>query len=157
MLDYFRKNQITTLTAITILGALYLVWFYKIDGIYMNKPLILHHDPMSIPLEKNVYKEGEMVRMKVSFCKTRSASSVTQWSLVDGRVTFFPTISRELPVGCYPRNEKDTVFLDLHAVPVGEYKSGERLYFEGANTLTLTGGREVRYNYRTESFTIEKP
>lgn len=149
------KNIYSTLTLLTIVGACFLFLYYKIDGIYMNQPIVHFYDTQNIPLEKTEYREGEMVRMKVSFCKTRETSAVTQWALVDGRITFFEKKgSRGLPIGCYP--EKGTTLIDIHAIPKDMYYIGEKLHFEGVTVSTISGGREIRKSYRTQEFTIIK-
>ena len=92
-----------------------------------------------------------MVSIKVSFCKTRPAISITSWAIVDGRIIFLPaTTNRNLPVGCY----FDKV-VDLAVIPNDEHLTGHMVHFEGASTVLLSQGREVKYNYKTTSFMIK--
>jgi hypothetical protein len=150
MKKYIKENPMTFLTIITIFCSLYLIWFYYIDGIYINKTFTFDYDIQNIPTEYNQYKLGDMVRLKVSFCKNRPSSSYLNWSIVDGRVMFFPkTEIHELPVGCYKNK-----IIDLYEIPYADYLKNDTIHFEGIGTVLLSSGREVKYNYRTQNFKI---
>jgi len=150
-----KENAITLLVALTLIGAAYLFWFYKIDGQLSNRPIDFNTNPVSIELEKEEYRPGEMVRGRVSFCKTRPAVAAIQWSLSNGQLINFPAkFSSSLPVGCYPSFAGGTAAFDIERVPEEPNLVGHVVQFEGSLTVTISGGRTVDYSLRTQRFTV---
>lgn len=155
MTKVIKQNPMTTLVMLTTAGLLYLLWFYNIDGIYTNPPLTFKHDPLNIQTEKDVYNVGEVIRIKVNFCKRREGLGETRWSLIDGKILYIPTSGpRELPIGCYPK-QGDYTLVDAVTIPLDYSLLGHKVHFEGVGTIYLSGGREVRYTYKTTEFIIK--
>lgn len=153
---HIKKYPMTSLLFGVVFGLLFLIWFYFIDGVLIRQPLKFNYDIQNIPVEKSEYRRGEMVKIKVNFCKTRYAEAKIQWSLVDGQLIFFPEKSpqNELPKGCYPNNPEAVTLVDVEAVPNMSSLVGHEVRFEGVGTIILSGGREVKYSYRTETFRV---
>lgn len=155
MTKIIKQNPITTLLFITIAGLLYLLWFYNVDGVYLNPPLTFKHDPLNIRVEKSVYHAGDTIRVKVNFCKRREGLGETRWSIIDGKIIYIPSEGpRELPVGCYPK-QGETTLVDAVKIPIDYSLLGHKVHLEGVGTIYLSGGRQVRYTYKTEEFLIK--
>lgn len=153
---HIKKNPMTSLVFATAFGILFLVWYYTIDGQVIRQPLKFNYDIQNIAVEKSEYRRGEMVRIKVNFCKTRYAEAKVQWSLVDGRLTFFPekVPMSELPKGCYPNDPNGYTLVEVEAIPNDPALVDHEVRFEGVGTITLSGNREVKYSYKTETFRV---
>lgn len=163
MTKVIKQNPMTTLVMTTAMGLLYLLWFYNIDGVYMNPPITFKHDPLNIKTEKEVYKVGETIRIHVNFCKMRAGLGETRWSIIDGKIIDLPSNGlRELPVGCYPKDQATTTLVDVVKIPLDYSLLGHKVHLEGVHkvhlegvgTVYLSGGREIRYTYKTTDFEI---
>lgn len=150
-----HKHLFELNSAVISLGVLFLVWFYLLDGVYINRPItyIRGVNPESLALVSDVYEVGETPQYYTSFCKNRAASVAIEWSLIDGqRVLYGPTEPRSLPVGCYPFNG-GFLITDLKRIP--EYIEPTcDAYFVGDGRVTISGGRVIEYKYRTQKFCI---
>lgn len=155
MTKVIRQNPMTTLVITTAVGLLYLLWFYNVDGVYMNPPITFNHDTLNIKTEKEVYKVGETIRIHVNFCKRRAGLGETRWSIIDGKITYLPSDGlKELPIGCYPKNKDATTLVDVVKIPLEYSLIGHKVHLEGVGTVYLSGGREIRYTYKTTEFEI---
>lgn len=155
MTKIIKQNPMTTLVMTTAVGLLYLLWFYNIDGVYMNPPITFKHDPLNIKTEKEVYKVGETIRIHVNFCKRRSGLGETRWSIIGGKIIYLPSNGlKELPVGCYPKGQSTTTLVDVVKIPLDYSPIGYKVHLEGVGTVHLSGGREIRYTYKTTEFEV---
>lgn len=150
-----KNHPITLLVYFIIIGSISLVWYYKIDGVLFNKPLEFHFDTQNVQVEKSEYRIGEMVRIKVNFCKLRNAETVFQWAMVDGRMIFFAEKNaKNLPIGCYPEDPDRYILSDVEMIPNEKDLIGDTVRFESTITVTISGDRVIKYKYRTEDFKI---
>ena len=142
--------------AIILLGGALLSWYYFIDGKITNPPLTYPNtDIMNFQLDKEVYKVGDTPYLYVDFCKTRNARGTTEWTLVDGqKVQFSPSEPREIAIGCYPQSSGGKLVVPLKKIPLFIEDTCDA-YFTGVGRVELSGGREVIYNYRTETFCVD--
>ena len=139
----------------TLLSACFLFYYYFLDGKYVNKPLVFAIDTQNMQLTKTAYKRGEVVEGFSSVCKTRKASGSTQWTLSNGELTIFPAkeLNDELPIGCYPDDRDELIIFPIRAIP-DDAKIGHDAFFVGVSNVTISGGRVIPHEYRTETFKI---
>lgn len=150
-----KHHPITTLIFFIIFGTMYLLWYYQIDGVLFNKPLEFHFDTQNVQVEKSEYHIGEMVRIKVNFCKLREAETTFQWAMVDGRMIFYaPKNAKNLPVGCYPEDQDRYILSDVEMIPNEKDLIGDTVRFESTIKVEISGNRIMTYHYRTENFKI---
>lgn len=146
---------VASLIAIIILGGGFLVWHYKIDGIYVNQ-VIQYRDgvnPLALQTVQKEYKRGEMVSFLTNFCKTREATATIQWTLANDRLIFYaPSDPREAPIDCYPSDQHDRIEREIFKVPA-DAKYGEH-YFTAVLTHVLPDGRIIKSYLKTEPFTV---
>lgn len=155
-MKYFtEKNMLIVSLFIICTGIPFLIWFYSIDGIYLNKPMIYTQgvNPLELKLTKKEYKRGEMVQFYTSYCKPRESKAQIQWSLINEMVIFYsPGEWTELPIGCYPAKQNYLLVQDLKEVPqrasLGKHK------FTGIITRELPGGRIIKQEIGTEEFQV---
>lgn len=154
---FSEHNILVALTTISIVGSLFLYYWYNVDGIVMDRVIKYTQgvDPQNLILEKKEYKRGEMVRYYSSFCKTREAYSIVQWSLANNTITIFsPSDRLAMPLGCYPAKQNELFLADLKEIPQST-SLGDH-YFTAVVTRHLSGGRTVTENLKTEEFNIIK-
>lgn len=147
----FKTNLI-----IILIGVPLLFWYYFIDGVYINQPIV-HADYIDInnfQIEKDTYNVGETPVMLTAFCKNRQSSGIIEWTLIDGqKVSYGPSEPREIPEGCYPNNASGYVRSPIERIPTYIENTCDA-YFVGVVTRTISGGRKVKEYYKTEKFCI---
>ncbi len=146
---------VAVMLAIIIIGGGFLVWHYKVDGVYVNRVLEFRDgvDPLNLQLVQKDYRRGEMVQFLTNVCKTRDAKAITQWTLANDRLIFFaPSEAKEFPIRCYPEEEKNRIAVEIQQVPL-DAKYGEH-YFVAVSTQILPDGRIRKQYYKTEPFRV---
>lgn len=149
-----EKAFVVLCVLIIVFGGSFLYYYHVLDGHSINRVLKFTNgtDPASLKVLKKEYRRNEMVEYTSSFCKTRDAVAVIQWTLANERLTFFtPSDPINIPVGCYP-SPGETLTRDLQLVP-SDAKYGTH-YFVGVTIHTLPDGRTRTQNYRTETFEV---
>lgn len=140
---------------ICVVGGAFLVWYYWIDGVYLNRVLDFKNgvDPMHLELVNTKYKPGMTPQFFMAYCKTRDAVATTRWTLVnehphydDGKQTI-----AEIPVGCYPLDGGKQVG-NTKPIP-GETPPGE-YHYVGVTNHVLPDGRVRKQYLETEEFTV---
>ena len=150
--QFIKRNVMTILSIFSIVGGMYLYWFYSLDGVYFRKPIIFYYDTQNIKTDKDVYSLGETVYINVSFCKVRETYSSISWVLIDGRITQYSPKSGQLPVGCYFNTK-----YPIAEIPIANYLIGDTVHFEGDQTTFLDrreDGRIIRMHFKTKDFKI---
>jgi hypothetical protein len=152
-----RRKLLALDVAVIIIGGLFLVWFYCIDGIYIDKPIVFIHNvnPEQLQLTKHVYHPGDTVSYYTAFCKTRNAVPAVQWTMADGTLTLYPPHtgnSSGLPTGCYPQ-EGTTTATAIEKIPVDHEPTCDA-YFKGVVDIDIGGGRVVTHVLQTQKFCI---
>lgn len=141
---------------VIVFGGLFLIVYYKIDGQIINRPIefINGVDPTNFKLDKKVYKSGETPELLTAFCKTRQAKGTVEWSLIDGqKVLYGEREGRNIPEGCYPQKGE---FVSAPIEPIPSYiRDTCDAYFVGNGIITISGGRQVYYKYKTENFCVK--
>ena len=154
MKKLIKQNIMTLLAIFSVIGCIYLYWFYNLDGVYFRKPVIFYYDTQNIPTDKPVYSLGETVYINVSFCKKRDTYSSMTWTLIDGRITqYSPKVGR-LPLGCHY-----DIKYPIAELPVANYLIGDTVHFEGDQTIYLDereDGRIIRVHFKTKDFKIKE-
>lgn len=123
-----------------------LAYFYFIDGAF--KPEI---NISSLTTVKSVYQRGEMVQMKISFCKDKSLPASFQWTLFDDDVPPITYNKRESPglaKGCSTDVVRNIEIIPKYVVP-GQY------HFENRVSYQLNPVKSVEYVIKTNTFTIQ--
>lgn len=149
----YRKIFIANLVFI-ILGGLFLIWYYGIDGHLIREPITFTRDTniSNLQLEKETYNVKETPNFFLSYCKNRKSELTIEWTLIDGqRVMFSEKEAGNTPEGCYPARDKITE--PIERIPVFILDTCDA-YFIGTLTAKLQGGREIEYVMKTERFCI---
>lgn len=153
-----QKLEIRTVLAlilIIVIGGGFLTWYYKIDGVYVDRVLEFRDgvNPLKLQTTQKEYRRGEMVAFLTNFCKTRDAKGAIQWTLANDRLIFFaPSDFAEAPISCYPTDVHDRIAKDIFPVPL-DAKYGEH-YFTAVITHVLPDGRIRKEYLKTEPFTV---
>lgn len=138
-----------------LLAGIYLLWFFFVDGVYMNRPVTYIHDvnPLDLKLEYTTYHDGDGVRGYTAFCKNREASGTTEWVLSDTLITIFSTEpTKNIPVGCYPETGTTELF-DIETIPRNT-PPGCDYFFTAAVQRNIGYGRIITQDLRTEDFCV---
>lgn len=149
------KFFIPNLTVI-IVGGIFLIWYYFIDGKLFDKPITYINgvDPMNYQVDKDTYTVGETPNILTAFCKNREAQGSIEWTLIDGqKVGYARKEPREIPVGCYPSKEGGLIESPVEKIPLYIEPTCDA-HFVGVVHRELPGGREVVENVKTEKFCV---
>lgn len=107
-----------------------------------------------MPVDKNVYHPGDMVRVRFMFQKQRPAVGMIKWYLKDhGSDFLYRERTAAAPVGIYDVWTDAEVIPDTPALQPGKY------HLEGTITYPLPTWffrRNLIYQLRTECFNIER-
>jgi len=147
----FTLNLIIIFTAIPFLG-----WFYYVDGVYFNQPVVYRNGYVNEPLEltKKDWKRGETVTYYSSFCKNRDARASIIWALSNDTMTLFPErAGLALGKGCYPQDPNGRVILTIETIPPTAV-NGCTHYFTGYIERDIGGGRILKDKVKTEKFCV---
>lgn len=143
---------------ISIIGGAFLIWYYFIDGIYVNKVFEYRDgvDPTNYQLEFKEYRVGDTPRYITSFCKRRNAVPTVTWALANDVLTIYPprTAEKGAPLGCYPEGQ-GFLYLPIEKIPETA-KLGCDHYFLGSVVRDYGGGRTIEQPFKTENFCIIK-
>lgn len=142
---------------IILVGGGFLVWYYAIDGVYVRQVIEYDHsiDQYNMPTVKDTYAPGELVEIKVAFCKTRRAIGFAQWTLANQQLTVFAQKGgKELPLGCYPSGDQEYHIVAVEKIP--ENASEGEHQFSAVITHVLPGDRERKLYIATQKFNVVK-
>lgn len=134
------------ISAVVLLGT----YWYFIDEL-IQKPLVFYVDETNFETDKDVYNQQETVRIKTAFCKTRSSSGQSTWSLVDTYVRPYQTKQGSLQKGCYGLD--NDLWVEVQKLPP-ELPPGE-YYFSGVGIVELNPIKNVEYHYQTKPFKVK--
>lgn len=146
---------------VSILGGAFLIWYYYIDGVYVNKIIEYRQDidPMNFELDKYEYKRGEIPNRMIAYCKHRQAIPTTQWALSNPikMVTIYPPRTYDLPdrgndLGCRP--EDSSKLPTPMEIILDDVPTGCGYYFTGSVTREFGGGRTETQALRTQNFCV---
>lgn len=159
-MNFFSEKVMAVMLGIIFLGGGFLYWYNNIDGVWMNQTIVYRDgvDPLNLHTDKTTYKQGELVSFYSSFCKTRNATTVVQWTLVDGEQRFYSAkAGGNLPIGCYPLDTDsatttafriETLFPDV--TPGCDY------HFVGTVVRDIGHNRQIVSNLKTTAFCVVK-
>lgn len=97
-------------------------------------------------LEKDVYEQGETLRIKFVICKNRDIRERVVGKFIDGVIFSVPDINSNFEPTCY-----DTYITGVTipmTLPTGEYIYEEQVFYQ-VNPI-----REVSYRFETPRFTV---
>jgi hypothetical protein len=172
-MKYFtEKTLISTLLFVILFGGSFIVYWYFIDGVYIN-PLFeytqqvnsknIHldrsiYDEKGIRTKEAVYRPGETPSILVSFCKYRHYKAQITWFLrnteTGRRIAYDPLPYKNTPLGCSPPGQKNLAPFPIReidiSVPDGEYE------WIGVPSRITPDGREfISDNIQTETFLVK--
>ena len=137
--------------AIIMFGVSLFTYWYFIDE-HIHPPMDFYVDIENFETDKAVYEQQEIVKIKTSFCKTRTSIGTVSWNLVDTYIRSYQTKSGQLKKGCY--GIENDLWLDVEQLPP-ELPAGE-YYFEAVGYIEINPIKSVKYNYKTETFRVVK-
>lgn len=138
-----HKNVGLASLIVILVGGLYLIWAFFLDGQLLNLPLIIHGQPQTL---KSEYLPGETVYLRVDYCKNRQLDATLQCTLVDDYETFFSPRQTSNPVGCRISTVPIATLPDnVHA---GVY------HFECQATYHINGFNQAVVPWRTNDFNV---
>lgn len=128
-----------------IAGGLLLLGYFLLDGTVI-RPIISFDGDLVTTQES--YSPGDTVQARVKFCKYRNVPATVQWTLSNGRLTFYSAHERNLgTTGCFDR-VTDIEELSPRALP-GTYR------FNGTLIYRVNPLRNIVVNIQTTPFTIK--
>jgi hypothetical protein len=141
----FKSAYIWTCLGIITTGiALYGYWYF-IDGVFINIPLIVKTD--IVQTDKQVYKIGEPVAVKWNYCKGVNTTSTISINLIDGIVYMLPNTYSTREIGCY---DSYTVVTEIpKAIPPGNYHLSSIVHFD------INPVKSIDYKVSSNTFKIE--
>lgn len=135
-------------------GGCFLIWYYLIDGKLVNKPITwVNTDPMALQLERETYAVGETPRFLMAYCKGRLSTFYIEWTLIDGqKVLYSEREAGHSPIGCYPAH--GFIKEDIDKIPLTIEETCDAFFTANVRGV-MSGGREVRFQLKTEKFCIK--
>lgn len=131
------------ITVSTLVGVAWLVFAVFIDGHLVRIPLTVAGE---LTTEFETYHPGDIVRAKISYCKNRQLTAVTQWNLVDTYLRIYPEKSSDVGVGC------KNVYIDVEPIPMDIYP--DLYYFEGEITYEINSLNIIKVPLKTNTFRV---
>lgn len=104
-------------TAFIVLVSLVGMYWYFIDGEYINKPITYQENYLQPT--KDTYTKGEVLFVDWKFCKHTNAVATIDTNMVDGIIWYLPPIEGSRPPGCY--DKVDVIGEIPQAIPAGTY------------------------------------
>lgn len=132
-----------------LVGLVFLTYLRFVDGEIINIPIMFSSNIDQIPVEKAIYKPGETVMGKISFCKNRDIIAHIQWQLVNSYLTIFDDRVSSLHNGCH----YDLMFA-IETIPVNAIDG--KYHLEGSVSYRVNALNTITYYLKTQEFQVKK-
>jgi hypothetical protein len=136
---------------IITIGSILFGYWYFIDGVYVHVPMTFKSG--SVVTDKLVYKKGEPIAIRWSYCKGVDTVSEISITLTDGIIYFLPKSFSNRPTGCY---DSYTVIASVpEVIPSGEYQLDGIINFK-VNPLKSIDYKASSNTFKIEGETVQK-
>lgn len=133
------------LTAVGIVAIFYLVF---VDGRMVNVPVVFSVPQGGVQVEKKIYEVGDIIRVRLNFCKSRNIEGVWRWSLLDDVIVSFPTKVGNVPKGCH------NVWTEIGKISPS-LRGEKDVHLEASGAYQLNRFNTVTATLKSESFSIK--
>lgn len=145
-----NRLQYLTLWALIIwiaLGTSVLIYFQKIDGVFINKPITFSVDTQALPVEHAVYHRGDPIKVEFSYCRNRTYSTRTTWKLINETVVTYPEVQAVLKPECVQDK-----WVTVGAVP--EFAVPGKHHLEGLTQIQINPANIIYQEYKSVDFQV---
>ena len=149
MLNNIKKAWILFNAIIIFIGFLIIVFWYFVDGEYINKPI--EFETNILETTKKVYKQGETVSVKWKFCKNTDSPSKIVGNLLNGYTDYFPVKIGVREKGCYDGID----LIGYIPVDIPEEHLGDEFHIELIGNYRVNPIKTKSYRFITNKFLIK--
>jgi len=135
------------LTFFVVAGSFVVAYFQYIDGSLVRKPITFGVDIKNLQTQHEMYRPGETVRLKFSFCRHRSYELTSNWKIVNATIVFFPEVRLVVTPACI-----EDKYVEIGHVPFTTVPGPHHM--EGTSAVKVNNLRTIYIDYRSEEFQV---